>query len=261
MITWAYRHPEWVEGLAKRSKEIESSTLLNIPTCSGERSSVRGVCRVIERSEPLADVRSYALPLVLALWQNDAEDARGYVRRLAEYCSHVLECLCGRAFKGVDEFYVAVYNGRVNKTVRMLTEALGADGTEKLMALLNGYGYFKYYNEIGVRVDYRFEWLGEESTEEELDGETEGNAYFDTFAQIRMRFAVEPTVEPEDTVKERTVERKVPGENVNRTVVRTGDETRLFPYYVAMFVSGLLLLWLAFVSLRERKQEREEGAR
>lgn len=95
----------------------------------------------------------------------------------------------------------------------------------------------------------------------ELDGETEGNAYFDTFAQIRMRFAVEPTVEPEDTVKERTVERKVPGENVNRTVVRTGDETRLFPYYVAMFVSGLLLLWLAFVSLRERKQEREEGTR
>ena len=85
-----------------------------------------------------------------------------------------------------------------------------------------------------------------------LDGETEGNAYFDTMAQLKVRYAVEPTTEtknpdnPTNPPTNTTV--------VRRNIVRTGDETRLFPFYVAMFVSGLLLLALAIDSVRQRRK-------
>ena len=88
-----------------------------------------------------------------------------------------------------------------------------------------------------------------------LDGETEGNAYFDTLARIKLAFAVEPNPEPEN--KERVIRREIP----RRRIVRTGDETRLFPFYVAMLVSGLLFAGLAVKSVRERKKEDEVSAR
>ncbi len=90
-----------------------------------------------------------------------------------------------------------------------------------------------------------------------LDGETEGNAYFDTLAKLKVRFAVEP-VEPEKKTTSRTTTNTVTN---NRELVRTGDDTKLFPFYVAMFVSGVLLLALAIISLRERRKEQEEAAR
>lgn len=84
-----------------------------------------------------------------------------------------------------------------------------------------------------------------------LDGETEGNAYFDTLAQVKVRFAVEPRATEERTVHhERTITN-------NRSLVRTGDETRLFPLYVAMFVSGVALMGLLVWSIRDRRNEKE----
>lgn len=84
-----------------------------------------------------------------------------------------------------------------------------------------------------------------------LDGETEGNAYFDTLAQVKVRFAVEPRATDEKTVHhERTITQ-------NRSLVRTGDETRLFPLYVAMFVSGVALMSLLVWSIRDRRNEKE----
>lgn len=82
-----------------------------------------------------------------------------------------------------------------------------------------------------------------------LDGETEGNAYFDTLAKLKLRFAVEP---PAEAKRERTTQRKV---------VNTGEQQRLFPFYVAMFVSGLLFLVLAVQSVRMHRTERKEGKR
>lgn len=90
-----------------------------------------------------------------------------------------------------------------------------------------------------------------------LDGETEGNAYFDTLAQLKVRFAVEP-VEPKKETTSRTTTNTT---TTNRELVRTGDDTQLFPFYVAMLVSGLALLGLAIVSVRERRKEQEEAAR
>lgn len=82
-----------------------------------------------------------------------------------------------------------------------------------------------------------------------LDGETEGNAYFNTLARLKLKFAVEP--EPEPTKR------------VERRVVQTGDErdTRLFPFYVAMVVSGVALAGFAAYSVHLRREDRKEGVR
>jgi len=86
----------------------------------------------------------------------------------------------------------------------------------------------------------------------ELDGETEGNAYFDTLAQLKMKFAVElPTKGNNNSSTSST----------HRSTVQTGDDTNLFPFYVAMAVSGALLLLLGLYGVRQRKQEREGAAR
>jgi hypothetical protein len=77
-----------------------------------------------------------------------------------------------------------------------------------------------------------------------LDGETQGNDYMETLADLTLDFAV--------TVEETAEEVK--------KVVKTGDETKLFPYYVAMAASGILLAVLVVISLRKRKQEGKENA-
>lgn len=69
-----------------------------------------------------------------------------------------------------------------------------------------------------------------------LDGETQGNNYQDTFGKLQMRFAVE-----------------LPTENSRRVkIVRTGDDYRSAPLYLAMVVSGLLFLYLALDAITDR---------
>ena len=67
-----------------------------------------------------------------------------------------------------------------------------------------------------------------------LDGETQGNGYQDTLADLSMQFAVEI----------------VP----SRDVVKTGDETEILPYVIAASVSGTLLMVIAVVRIKSRKQ-------
>lgn len=86
-----------------------------------------------------------------------------------------------------------------------------------------------------------------------LDGETEGNAYFDTLAKLKIGFAVEPV----ETAKKTTSRTTTTTTTTNRELVRTGDDTDLLPLYIAMVVSGFLFLALAYVSMRERRRERE----
>ncbi len=75
-----------------------------------------------------------------------------------------------------------------------------------------------------------------------LDGETQGNDYQDTLADLAMSFAVE-----------------LDGET-RPFVVQTGDEGKLPLYYVIMAVSGVLFLILAIDGLRYREKERKKGA-
>lgn len=73
-----------------------------------------------------------------------------------------------------------------------------------------------------------------------LDGETQGNVYQDTLAQVKMNFAVEL----------QTPEKGPSG------IVKTGDPWDLQPYYIVMAVTGLLFLLLAIDGLRQRRRER-----
>ncbi len=73
-----------------------------------------------------------------------------------------------------------------------------------------------------------------------LDGETQGNSYQDTIADLRMRFAVEVT----PTGK----------------IVKTGDERiNVSPFYIGMAVSGLLLMVLAVDGFVQRKKQGGES--
>ena len=70
-----------------------------------------------------------------------------------------------------------------------------------------------------------------------LDGETQGNAYQDTLADLQMNFAVEM--------------------RGKKPVVPTGDTRTLVPYVIACGVSGLVLLALAILSLRARGKDKK----
>ena len=71
-----------------------------------------------------------------------------------------------------------------------------------------------------------------------LDGESQGNSYQNAFADLQINFAAEilSTVTPPPPVK-------------------TGDETNLLPLYIAMGVSGAVLLGAAFWMVSKRRKE------
>lgn len=73
-----------------------------------------------------------------------------------------------------------------------------------------------------------------------LDGETQGNDYQDTLADLQMNFAVE---EVDDTTR--------------TTIVKTSDESDLGGLFIAMTVSGVLLLGMAVYSLKQGRKEKK----
>jgi hypothetical protein len=89
-----------------------------------------------------------------------------------------------------------------------------------------------------------------------LDGETQGNDYQDTLADLSMNFAVmlRGTKSRNITDGDEVINEVREGESI--TIVKTGDETNLIPFIIAAFVSGALFLVLALCSVRERKRQR-----
>lgn len=93
----------------------------------------------------------------------------------------------------------------------------------------------------------------------QLDGETQGNAYQDTLAELQLNFAVEP-------VTVTTVTQKEPDKVVNKTVtktmitsVKTGDQTQILAVCAVALVSGVVLLVIAVVLMKKRKDQKGEG--
>lgn len=103
-----------------------------------------------------------------------------------------------------------------------------------------------------------------------LDGETQGNDYQDTLADLQMNFAVElqageptsnrrTTDDPDDPDNPGTAEEPGPSGSVSRTgVVRTGDDSRILLYTAVSGISGLVLLLWCIYSFREQRRRREE---
>ncbi len=116
-----------------------------------------------------------------------------------------------------------------------------------------------------------------------LDGETQGNAYQNTLAQLQMNFAVEETA---STSMRRRGEHSdegggalgdgsgpggsgsspqvgdplAGGSSAARHLPKTGDETDIMPYCAAALASGMVLLVLGLLLLK-RNQERETEVR
>ena len=78
-----------------------------------------------------------------------------------------------------------------------------------------------------------------------LEGETQGNDYQDTLADLAMNLAVE-------------LMEAAPEPGAPRIIVKTGDDRNLLPYYVAMAVSGVLLLILAIDNVRRRARAKRK---
>ena len=139
--------------------------------------------------------------------------------------------------------YLLEYHGPNQSRTLYDSTVVGGTGSDGLNEATNALEDFIYLDNLSQGQ------TGSVTLRVALDGETEGNAYFDTLAKLKLRFAVEPPVEAN---KKRTT---------TRNVVNTGEQERLFPFYVAMVVSGLLFLVLAVQSVRARRAEREEGKR
>lgn len=91
----------------------------------------------------------------------------------------------------------------------------------------------------------------------QLDGETQGNAYQDTLARLKMNFAVEKIYDETITnhITNEVVEEKVV---IITNVVKTGDESLVVPLSVLALISGILLLVLVVIAARVRRQEKGE---
>ena len=72
-----------------------------------------------------------------------------------------------------------------------------------------------------------------------LEGESQGNGYQNSIADLRLRFAAEVT---------------------GGTVVKTGDDSiRLLPWYIGMTVTGILFAVFAVTGLRQKKRKGGES--
>ena len=78
-----------------------------------------------------------------------------------------------------------------------------------------------------------------------FEGETQGNVYQNTVADIKMQFAVELANNTTTTT--------------TRTAVKTGDETNLIPYYIGMVVAGLIFLYLALDAYTDKLYKKGKG--
>ncbi|MBR2683156.1 MAG: hypothetical protein IKE22_07825 [Atopobiaceae bacterium] len=141
--------------------------------------------------------------------------------------------------------YVLSYAGPTQSRELYNSQAVGGTGTEGLVETNKALEDFTYLETLSQGQTAAV------TLKITLDGETEGNAYFETLAKLKMAFAVEPVVNQTPN----TVTR------VNRRVVQTGDQERLFPFYVAMVVSGALFVGFAVQGIRQRRAEREEATR
>lgn len=90
---------------------------------------------------------------------------------------------------------------------------------------------------------------GEVRLEVALDGETQGNDYQNTLADLQMNFAVE--------LNEASVSPRSP-RNLLREV-RTGDDSNLTPFILAACISGVLLFLLSVYGKKEQRKQQKKG--
>ena len=157
--------------------------------------------------------------------------------------NEVLKSLEEGVAKGSAYGYVLTYEGPSDSRTLYNSNIVGGDNTSGLSDATSGLEDFFFLDNL------KKDQTGAVKLVVSLDGETEGNAYFDSLAQLKMKFAVEmPTNNNNNNNNSGT-------SSGSRTSVQTGDETNLFPFYVVMIVAGLGLLALGVTSVRRNKRE------
>lgn len=157
---------------------------------------------------------------------------------------------------GAYGYQLRYVNAAGEETVLFDSDTIGGDeGEEALQEVTGSLEDYFYLDRLGS------DQGGTVYLTVALDGETQGNDYQNTLAQLQMNFAteiVEPdTVQGEDKVINRTV--KEADKTVYRTQrVKTGDESQTLLYSAIALVSGLVLLGLGVMALKKKKN-REEG--
>lgn len=144
------------------------------------------------------------------------------------------------------------------ETVMFSSEIVGGESSAGGEGLHQATGSLEDYFYLG-RLDSRE--TGSVHLRVQLDGETQGNDYQDTLARLQMNFAVEE-VEPntvvekgEDNVINRVVKKVV------TTAPKTGDPTQMLGLCAAALASGIVLLILAVVSMKKRRDDRKGDLR
>ena len=137
--------------------------------------------------------------------------------------------------------YKLTYSGPGGEQTIFDSDTVGGEDSEGLSEATEGLDDLFYLDTLKAGQS------GVVTLEITLDGETEGNDYMNSLAELKMNFGVEERAQSTSTT----------GNKVGK-VVQTGDNTKLFPYYIAMSVSGLLLLVLAADCLRRRRKEDEQ---
>lgn len=90
-----------------------------------------------------------------------------------------------------------------------------------------------------------------------LDGETQGNDYQDTLADLQMNFAVELSSSATTATNNSTTQTR--RSTTRTTVVKTGDENNMLPYFLIAGAGGLFLLFFAIFCIMGRRKDRKGG--
>lgn len=147
--------------------------------------------------------------------------------------------------------YTLTYDGPTTSRTIYDSKAVGGDDTGGLREADGSLVEYFYLDNLSKGQS------GSVTLKVKLDGETEQNAYFDTLGKLKVRFAVEPDSNKPNEPTNPDNPTPTPSNPVNPSnpIVKTGDDTHLFPFYVAMVVSGVVFLVLAVMGVRMRRQE------
>lgn len=195
--------------------------------------------------EPVADLQpGDSVTLTVKLANASADSINWYIS------NEVINALEESGASGSAYGYKLIYNGPGETRTLYDSDTVGGDDSAGLFEATEGLDELFYLDTMKS---------GETGTVQltvTLDGETEGNEYFNSLARLQMNFAAEPQA---DTATETTTPGATPKPSTSTgKIVQTGDNVNLFPFYVAMVVSGLLFLALAVDSVRRRRNERKE---
>ena len=150
--------------------------------------------------------------------------------------------------------YKLTYKGPDGKTDTLFdSSTVGGEGASKagegLKQATNGLKDYFYLDTLKTGEN------GEITLEVALDGDTQGNDYQNTLADLQMNFAVELSNTGSNTPSSESG-----GGGRRNPIVKTGDDLTLTPFIITACVTGILLLIFAVYSQRQREKEKQMRA-